>query len=103
MLNHDLGFAAACLVSHITCADVFGTLVLYAPQPNADAQKTFDAFTAKHPDVEVEWTRDGTTKVMAKLRAVFAAGVRQPEGHLIPHAGAVICAYDPAQMDLVAA
>ena len=37
-------------------------LTLYTSQPNADAQKTVDAFTAAHPEVEVEWVRDGTTK-----------------------------------------
>lgn len=60
-----------------------GKLVLYTSQPNADAQQTVDAFTAKHPDVEVEWVRDGTTKVMAKLRAEFAAGAPQPDVLLI--------------------
>ena len=57
-------------------ADAFaasGKLVLYTSQPNKDAQQTVDAFRAVHPDVEVEWIRDGTTKVMAKLRAEFAA------------------------------
>ncbi|MFP4125182.1 MAG: ABC transporter substrate-binding protein [Alphaproteobacteria bacterium] len=60
-----------------------GTLVLYTSQPNADAQATVDAFQAAHPDVEVEWVRDGTTKMMAKLRAEFAAGDPQPDVLLI--------------------
>lgn len=64
-------------------ADVSGKLVLYTSQPNADAQQTVDAFTAKYPDVEVEWFRDGTTKVMAKLRAEFEAGQPQPDVLLI--------------------
>lgn len=98
-----------------TAQDVSGTLVLYTSQPNADAQATVDAFTAKHPDVEVEWFRDGTTKVMAKLRAEFAAGAPQPdvlliadmvtmegleaEGRLMPYTDADTSAYDPALMD----
>jgi iron(III) transport system substrate-binding protein len=92
-----------------------GKLVLYTSQPNEDAQETVDAFTAKHPDVEVEWIRDGTTKVMAKLAAEFEAGAPQPdvlliadmvtmeglkaEGRLMAHEGADISAYDPAIMD----
>jgi iron(III) transport system substrate-binding protein len=60
-----------------------GKLVLYTSQPNADAQATVDAFNQLHPDVEVEWVRDGTTKVMAKLRAEFAAGAPQPDVLLI--------------------
>ena len=53
-----------------------GKLVLYTSQPNKDAQQTVDAFKKAHPDVDVEWVRDGTTKVMAKLRAEFAADCR---------------------------
>ena len=48
--------------------DITGKLVLYTSQPNADAQATVDAFKARHPGVEIEWVRDGTTKMMAKLR-----------------------------------
>jgi iron(III) transport system substrate-binding protein len=60
-----------------------GKLVLYTSQPNEDAQATVDAFKQQQPDVEVEWVRDGTTKVMAKLRAEFAAGAPQPDVLLI--------------------
>ena len=57
--------------------------MLYTSQPNKDAQATVDAFRQVHPDVEVEWIRDGTTKVMAKLRAEFAAGAPKPDVLLI--------------------
>ncbi|WP_417518373.1 ABC transporter substrate-binding protein [Minwuia sp.] len=96
-------------------ADVSGKLVVYTSQPNKDAQATVDAFAAKYPDVEVEWVRDGTTKMMAKLRAEFEAGAPQPdvlliadmvtmeglkqEGRLMAHADADVSAYDPAIMD----
>ncbi|WP_420339778.1 ABC transporter substrate-binding protein [Roseibium sp.] len=95
--------------------DVSGKLVLYTSQPNQDAQATVDAFTAKHPGVEVEWVRDGTTKMMAKLRTEFEAGAPKPdvlliadmvtmeglkqEGRLMAHEGADVSAYDPALMD----
>ncbi|UTW11640.1 ABC transporter substrate-binding protein [Marinobacterium rhizophilum] len=58
-------------------------LVLYTSQPNTDAQQTVDAFTAANPDIEVEWVRDGTTKLMAKLRAELSAGVVKPDVLLI--------------------
>ncbi|MDX3925234.1 MAG: ABC transporter substrate-binding protein [Shinella sp.] len=49
-------------------------LVLYTSQPNEDAQMTVDAFKAANPGIEVEWVRDGTTKLMAKLQAEIEAG-----------------------------
>ena len=60
-----------------------GRLVLYTSQPNADAQATVDAFTAAYPDVEVEWVRDGTTQMMARLATEFEAGSPQPDLLLI--------------------
>lgn len=109
-------FAAVALAAAATAAQAAsGKLVLYTSQPNADAQGTVDAFTAMHPDVEVEWVRDGTTKIMAKLRAEFEAGAPQPdvlliadmvtmeglesEGRLLAYPEADISAYDPALMD----
>jgi iron(III) transport system substrate-binding protein len=49
-------------------------LVLYTSQPNEDAQATVDGFMAANPDIKVEWVRDGTPKIMAKLQAEIAAG-----------------------------
>ena len=92
-----------------------GKLVLYTSQPNQDAQQTVDAFKALNPDVDVEWIRDGTTKVMAKLRAEIAAGDPKPdllliadtvtmeglkqEGRLMAHLDAPVAAYDPGLYD----
>ncbi len=106
---------AAMLILGGSAWAVSGKLVLYTSQPNRDAQQTVDAFKAKHPGVDVEWVRDGTTKVMAKLRAEFAAGSPQPdvlliadtvtmeglkrEGRLMAHAGAPVGDYDPALYD----
>ncbi len=110
-----LSVIASTLAMATTALAADGKLVLYTSQPNADAQQTVDAFTAKHPNVEVEWIRDGTTKVMAKLRAEFEAGAPQPdvlliadmvtmeglksEGRLMAHPDADTSAYDPALMD----
>lgn len=106
---------AALLSSTAMAADVSGKLVLYTSQPNADAQQTVDAFQARYPGVEVEWIRDGTTKIMAKLRAEFEAGAPQPdvlliadmvtmegleaEGRLMAYPEADVSAFDPALMD----
>ena len=74
-------FTAMLLTGSALAAD--GRLVLYTSQPNADAQTTVDAFKAKNPDIDVQWVRDGTTKIMAKLQAEFAAGNPQPDVLLI--------------------
>ncbi|MBN8291116.1 ABC transporter substrate-binding protein [Rhodobacter sp. NTK016B] len=95
--------------------DVSGPLVLYTSQPNEDAQRTVDAFTAAYPNVEVTWIRDGTTQVMARLEAEYAAGAPQADvlliadmvtmegleaqDRLMAYPGADISAYDPALMD----
>lgn len=75
--------ALLALAASLPAEAVEGTLVLYTSQPNQDAQQTVDTFRAVHPDVEVEWIRDGTTKVMAKLRAEMAAGDPKPDVLLI--------------------
>jgi len=103
------------LAGQSLAAEPAGTLVIYTSQPNKDAQQTVDAFKASHPGVEVEWVRDGTTKIMAKLRAEIQAGAPKPdilliadtvtmeglktEGRLMAHPDADISAYDPAIMD----
>lgn len=106
---------ALLIAGQVQAADVAGKLVLYTSQPNEDAQQTVDAFKAKYPAVEVEWVRDGTPQVMAKLRAEIEAGAPKPdllliadtvtmeslkqEGRLMKHEGADVSAYDPAIMD----
>jgi len=103
------------LASAAAAQDVSGKLVLYTSQPNADAQQTVDAFKTRYPQVDVEWFRDGTTKVMAKLLAEFEAGSPQPDvlliadmvtmegleadGRLMAYTDADTSAYDPAIMD----
>lgn len=63
-----------------------GKLILYTSQPNTDAQQTIDAFKAKHPKVDVTFVRDGTPKVIAKLRAEIEAGLPQADVLLIADA-----------------
>jgi iron(III) transport system substrate-binding protein len=62
--------ATAMLAGAVEAAD----LVIYTSQPNEDAQATVDGFTAANPGLDVEWVRDGTPKIMAKLMAEIEAG-----------------------------
>jgi iron(III) transport system substrate-binding protein len=63
-----------------------GKLVLYTSQPNQDAQQTIAAFRAKHPKVDVTFVRDGTPRIVAKLRAEMEAGQAQADVLLIADA-----------------
>lgn len=75
------GLLAAALPGLAQAAE--GELLLYTSQPNTDAQQTIDAFRKAHPGVEISFVRDGTTKIMAKLRAEIEAGQPQPDLLLI--------------------
>jgi iron(III) transport system substrate-binding protein len=86
-----------------------GKLVLYTSQPNNDAQQTIDAFRTKYPKVEISFVRDGTPRLMAKLRAELQAGAPQAdilliadsvtmeglkaEGRLLAHSGSDLSSY----------
>ncbi|WP_152044725.1 ABC transporter substrate-binding protein [Aureimonas psammosilenae] len=85
-MNRRLGVLGVLLATLVSTAPAFAQsskLVLYTSQPNEDAQATVDAFKAKHPEIAVEWVRDGTTKMVAKLQAEFAGGNPQPDVLLI--------------------
>jgi iron(III) transport system substrate-binding protein len=111
--------AAAGALAATTALAAEGKLVLYTSQPNTDAQQTIDAFKALYPKVEVSFVRDGTPRVMAKLRAEIEAGSPQAdvlliadsvtmeglkqEGRLLAHEAADVSAYpagihDPQKM-----
>lgn len=62
------------------------TLTLYTSQPEADAAKTVDAFKKSNPDIEVEIYRSGTSDILTKLAAEFAANSPQPDVLLIADA-----------------
>ncbi|KQZ81309.1 ABC transporter substrate-binding protein [Mesorhizobium sp. Root157] len=95
---------AAMLVSGSASAD---TLTLYTSQPEADAAKTVDAFKAAHPGTEVNIYRSGTSDVMTKLAAEFAANSPQPDVLLIADAVSMellkkddrLLAYPEAKLD----
>lgn len=92
-----------------------GKLVLYTSQPERDAAQTVAAFKRVNPGVDVEIFRSGTTEVMAKLAAEFAAG--QPKAdvllladaasmetlkksdRLLPYPEAKVAGFDPGAYD----
>ena len=50
------------------------TITVYTSQPQDQMTKVIEAFNADHPEIKVELFRSGTTEVMAKLQAEYAAG-----------------------------
>lgn len=67
-------FTALAAVGFMAVSANAANLVLYTSQPNEDAQATVDGFMAANPDIKVDWVRDGTPKIMAKLMAEIEAG-----------------------------
>lgn len=82
MMKHT-ALAAVIVTALSTQAFAASTLTLYTSQPNEDAQMTVAAFEKAHPDIEVKWIRDGTTKLTARLQAELAAGGAAPDVLLI--------------------
>jgi iron(III) transport system substrate-binding protein len=80
-------FIVAALVAAVSVAGPLaaqvpkGKLVLYTSQPERDAAQTVAAFKRIQPNVDVEVFRSGTTEVMGKLAAEFAAG--QPKADVL--------------------
>jgi iron(III) transport system substrate-binding protein len=66
-----------------------GRLMVYTSQPSDQMAKVVEAFRKAHPDVKVELFRSGTTEVMNKLQAEFAAGRPQADVVLIADAVAM--------------
>ncbi|MGO7580868.1 extracellular solute-binding protein, partial [Rhizobium ruizarguesonis] len=60
---------------------------LYTSQPNEDTQATVDGFMAANPEIKVDWVRDGTPKIRAKLQAEIQAG--NPVADVLPIADVV--------------
>lgn len=58
-------------------------LVLYTSQPTDQMKAVLDLFEKVEPSIEVEMFRSGTTEVMNKLAAEFAAGAPQADVVLI--------------------
>ena len=63
-----------------------GKLVIYTSQAPEIAQQTVDAFKAAYPNVQVEWTRNGTTQLMNVLQTEMMSGGAKPDVLLIADA-----------------
>jgi iron(III) transport system substrate-binding protein len=72
---------ATALLPRPVAAQVSGRLMLYTSQPERDANQTVAGFRRLHPNVEVDIYRSGTTEVMGRLTAEFAAG--QPRADVL--------------------
>lgn len=98
-----------------TAAQAETVLTLYTSQTPEVAQQTVDAFQAIHPDIKVEWTRNGTSALMNVIRTEIEAGALQPdvllvadvinlgqlkaEGHLMAYPEAPVAGYDASAYD----
>lgn len=74
MKNILSAFTAIAALSALATTANAADLVIYTSLPNEDAQATVDGFMAANPGTDVEWVRDGTPKIMAKLMAEIEAG-----------------------------
>jgi iron(III) transport system substrate-binding protein len=76
-----LGVFAGIAATAVAAQTPGGKLVLYTSQPERDASQTVAAFKKAYPGVDVEVFRSGTTEVLGKLAAEFAAG--QPKADVL--------------------
>jgi iron(III) transport system substrate-binding protein len=86
------GFLAAAVAAGVmfgAAAAPSGRLMVYTSQPSDQMAKVVEAFQKAHPGVKVELFRSGTTEVMNKLQAEFAAGRPQADVVLIADAVAM--------------
>lgn len=60
-----------------------GPLMIYTSTPTDQMDQLVARFNQSYPDVQVEYFRSGTTEVMNRLEAEFAAGTPQPDVLLI--------------------
>ncbi|MEF2071624.1 ABC transporter substrate-binding protein [Consotaella aegiceratis] len=82
------GLAAALLPPSALAQDG-QTVTVYTSQPTEQMTAVIEAFNKDHPDIKVELFRSGTTEVMNKLQAEFAAGHSDADVVLIADAVAM--------------
>lgn len=81
-----LAGGTALALSLMAGAALAGEITLYTSQPEADAAKTVERFQAAYPDVTVQVYRSGTSDILSKMAAEFAAGAPQADVLLIADA-----------------
>ena len=79
----------AALAAQPALAQEAGTITVYTSQPTEQMATVVEAFNADHPEIEVEVFRTGTTELMSKLQAEFAAGGTPADVALIADAVAM--------------
>lgn len=79
---------AALLASGTAMAQTAQTITVYTSQPQDQMTAVVEAFNKDYPDITVEVFRSGTTELMAKLSAEFAAGSTPADVVLIADAAA---------------
>src|SRR5262249_12403390 len=67
-------------------AEPSGRLMVYTSQPSGQMAKVVEAFHKAHPKVQISLYRSGTTEVMNRLQAEFAAGRPQADVVLVADA-----------------
>lgn len=83
-----LSLIAATALTGVAAAQE-GSITVYTSQPTDQMNAVVEAFNRDHPDVTVEIFRSGTTELLAKLQAEFAAGNPQADILLIADAVAM--------------
>ena len=83
------GFVAIAALCGAAEAAPSGTITVYTSQPSDQMDLVVKAFNKNYPDVKVEVFRSGTTEVMSKLQAEFAAGSSPADVILIADAVAI--------------
>jgi iron(III) transport system substrate-binding protein len=77
----------ACLLAVAPAAQAAsGKLTLYTSMLEADANHTVQAFEKANPGVAMGWTRGGSTEILNRLRAEYAAGGAQADVVLLADA-----------------
>ena len=106
-----LGLLGATALAGAAFAQASGTITVYTSQPTDQMDAVVKAFNKDHPEITVEVFRSGTTELMSKLQAEFAAGSTPADVMLIADAVAMtqmknddrLFAYDDAATEGVPA
>ena len=81
-----VGVALATAIVTGATAQPSGRLTIYTSQPSGQIAKVVEAFNKTYPKVQVSLYRSGTTEVMNRLQAEFAAGRPQADVVLVADA-----------------
>ncbi|MGP9822532.1 ABC transporter substrate-binding protein [Salinarimonas sp. NSM] len=88
MLRPVIAGLALASVSTLALAQS-GSITVYTSQPTEQMATIVEAFNEAHPDIQVEVFRSGTTEVVNRLQAEFAAGSTPADVLLIADAVAM--------------